>query len=108
MSISGDVYIPHNISMVLQNLCLVLLTFATTAYISPGTMIVICPVLVVFFYIKRETSASVQQIKRLENVASGPLASHVNVTTLGLPYITAYGQQDWLYNRYVILVGIEK
>ena len=100
-ALAGDVFIPQVTNSLLQILCLVLLSFAMASYITPWILIAIVPIIFVFYLMKAISTVSIRQLKRLENVVRSPLISHINVTSQGLPTITAYGQQDTFYEKLV-------
>ena len=97
--IAGDVFIPEQINLSLQSMCLVLLTLGVAAYITPWLMVAMAPVLVTVYFMKRVMAGSMHHFKRLENVSRSPLISLVDLTMQGLPSIVTYGQQKAFFKR---------
>ena len=91
---TGDVFIPQMTNGLLQIMTLVILSTAMSAVITPWILIAVVPVVIVFSLMKKISTVSIRQLKRLENIARSPLLSHVNATSQGLPTIVTYGQQD--------------
>ena len=88
------------INALLQILTLVILSTVMSAIVTPWILFAAVPVVIVFYLMKKISTVSIRQLKRLENIARSPLLSHVNVTSQGLPTIVAYGQQDRFFETY--------
>lgn len=92
-------FIPQVTNGLLRILTLVIVSVALSGVITPWFLIAVVPTVGVFYLLKKMSSVSIRQIKRLENVVRSPLISHVNVTSQGISTIVAYGQQDRFYEK---------
>ena len=96
---AGDVFIPQFTNTFLQLFALVAISMAMSAYVIPWILIAIVPVVIVFGFLKKVSTVSVRQLKRLENISRSPLISHVNVTSQGLSTIVSYRQQERFFDK---------
>ena len=87
-----DSALPPTLETCLEFLVSCLLSVVLIAAIFPAFIIVLVPLFGAFLFITRMFQRVARELKRLDNLARGPLVSHVTATASGLATIRAYGE----------------
>ena len=87
-----DSALPPTLETCLEFLTSCLLSVVLIAAIFPGFVVVLVPLIGAFLFLTDMFRRVARELKRLDNLARGPLVSHATATASGLATIRAYGE----------------
>lgn len=96
---SKDIYILDNVlpELLMIFICQVFAVIGTMVVISISSawfLIVVIPIMVLYYFIQRFYVATTRQLTRLESVSRSPIYSHFGETITGCTSIRAYNVQE--------------
>ncbi|XP_069131288.1 ATP-binding cassette sub-family C member 5-like [Argopecten irradians] len=90
----ADIFIPHQLDMVLQGIIMFVISLITMAFNFPLFLIAVVPITCYFYTINTIASVPIRNFKRLENIVRSPLIGHVTTTCNGLSTVVSCSQQS--------------
>lgn len=89
-----DNVLPELLMVFISQLIAVIGTLVVISISSPWFLIVIIPILIVYYFVQRFYVATTRQLTRLESITRSPIYSHFGETLTGCASIRAYKAQD--------------
>ncbi|XP_064079533.1 multidrug resistance-associated protein 1-like [Macrobrachium nipponense] len=89
-----DIKLPDNLLDFAWCVMDVISTFLVIIFSTPIFVVVMLPIMIIYFFVQRLYVASSRQLKRIESVSRSPIYSHFQETIQGSSTIRAYGRQS--------------
>lgn len=89
-----DNVLPELLMVFLAQLFAVVGTLVVICISSPWFLVVVIPILVLYYFVQRFYVATTRQLTRLESITRSPIYSHFGETITGCASIRAYNAQD--------------
>ncbi|XP_068610353.1 ATP-binding cassette sub-family C member 3 [Brachionichthys hirsutus] len=89
-----DAHIPENIDIWMRTFWYTLNVLLVCSAFTPMFLIVVAPLMLLYWWVQRFYVASSRQLKRLESVSRSPIYSHFSETVTGCSVIRAYGRNS--------------
>lgn len=89
-----DNVLPELLMVFVSQLFAVLGTMVVISISSAWFLIVIVPIMVIYYFVQRFYVATTRQLTRLESITRSPIYSHFGETITGCASIRAYKAQD--------------
>lgn len=97
---SVDMYLQRSFDQMTHILIEVVLCLALIVAVVPMSIVLIAPVLVIYYVIQRDYRRPAREVKRLDSIARSPRYAHFKETLMGLPVIRGFGREDWFMNSF--------
>lgn len=97
---SVDLFLQRSFESAIHILIEIILCLILIAVLVPWSLVVILPVLVVYYRVQMDYRAPAREVKRFDSIARSPRYAHFKETLTGLPVIRAFGRQDWFLRSF--------
>lgn len=97
---SVDLYLQRSFDQMTHIIIEVLLCLALIVAVVPMSIVLIAPVLLVYYVVQRDYRRPAREVKRLDSIARSPRYAHFKETLMGLPVIRGFGREDWFMNGF--------
>lgn len=97
---SVDIYLQWSFDATIHCMVEIALSLALIALVVPQVLIVMAPVLLVYYAIQRDYRRPAREIKRLDSIARSPRYAHFKETLMGLPVIRGFHREKWFIHQF--------
>ncbi len=97
---SIDIQLQWSFEHSMRCLAQVVITLALIVSILPWILLVIAPVLFIYYRVQKLYRVSAREAKRLDSISRSPRYAHFKETLQGLSVIRAFGKREWFLSEF--------
>lgn len=97
---SVDIHVMFTFENTLACFFHVVMSVILIVTILPLTLVLIAPLMVLYYFLQKNYRASAREAKRLDSIARSPRYAHFKETLQGLTVIRAYSKQEWFMEQF--------
>ncbi|XP_040902367.1 multidrug resistance-associated protein 5 isoform X2 [Toxotes jaculatrix] len=99
-----DTRLPFQAEMFIQNVILVFFCLGVISCVFPWFLVAVGPLVLLFAALHSVSRVFIRELKRLDNMTTSPLMSHITSSIQGLATLQAYGRGQGFLKRYQVLL----
>lgn len=98
---SVDIHLQWSFDSAIHSLFSVVLSFLLIVFALPLSLIILVPVLFVYYHIQNSYRRVAREVKRLDSLARSPRYAHFKETLTGLPVIRSFQVEEWFWSEFL-------
>ncbi len=97
---SVDIYLQWSFESFVHCILQVLVSLILILVVLPPMLLVILPILWIYYHLQNDYRRPAREAKRLDSIARSPRYAHFKETLVGLPIIRAFNRQEWFLGEF--------